>query len=75
MDDYREPRHQIPFNLNPQRELRIVRLIEPELCESCRFASLTDVRTRNGDVKTILRCRRLDCDNWEMIDNEPVEEV
>lgn len=45
--------------------LKIVRLTEPSLCLSCRYASIATVEMDNGDIRRMLHCKRLDCDNWE----------
>lgn len=53
--------------------LRIVRLIEPALCLSCRFASIATVEMQDSSNRRMLHCKRLDCDNWqtEEIDETP----
>lgn len=43
------------------RALRIVTLLEPELCEDCRFARIA----RDEREQPFLVCTRLDCDNWD----------
>ena len=48
-----------------RRELVVVRLIEPELCLSCRFRMLAEVQFEDETVQTMTRCTRLDCDNWD----------
>jgi hypothetical protein len=48
-----------------KRELKVVRLLEPELCTRCRFADIADVEMADGRVQRMLYCRRLDCDNWD----------
>lgn len=45
--------------------LRIVRLIEPALCLSCRFASIATVEMQDSSNRRMLHCKRLDCDNWQ----------
>jgi hypothetical protein len=52
--------------------LRIVRLVEPALCLSCRFASIANVEMQDSSNKRMLHCKRLDCDNWQ---HEDVEET
>lgn len=51
--------------------LRIVRLMAPALCLSCRFASIATVEMQDGTNRRMLHCKRLDCDNWQ---TEEVEE-
>ena len=45
--------------------LKIVRLMEPALCLSCRFATIATVEMEDTSSRRMLHCRRLDCDNWE----------
>ncbi|GAB4121760.1 MAG: hypothetical protein Fur0036_07190 [Fimbriimonadaceae bacterium] len=47
------------------RQLKVVRLIEPELCLECRFAQMADVEMADGSQQRMIHCRRLDCDNWD----------
>ena len=54
-----------------RRQLKIVRLLEPELCLECRFAQTADVETANGSHQRMIYCRRLDCDNWDIVNAEP----
>jgi hypothetical protein len=53
--------------------LRIVRLVEPALCLSCRFASIATVEMQDNSNRRMLHCKRLDCDNWqtEEVDEAP----
>lgn len=46
-------------------KLKIVRLLEPSLCLSCRHASIANVEMTNGTSRRMLHCKRLDCDNWQ----------
>ena len=46
-------------------KLKIVRLMEPALCLSCRFATIATVEMEDTSSRRMLHCRRLDCDNWE----------
>ena len=46
-------------------KLRIVRLLEPSLCLSCRHAAIATVEMANGSSRRMLHCKRLDCDNWQ----------
>lgn len=48
-----------------ERNLKVVRLIEPELCLECRFAQMAEVQLKNGETQKMIHCRRLDCDNWD----------
>lgn len=57
------------------RQLKIVRLLEPELCLECRFAKTADVETENGTTQRMIYCRRLDCDNWDIVNAEPAKSV
>ena len=58
-----------------RRELKIVRLLEPELCLECRFAKVADVEAQDGNVQRMVYCRRLDCDNWDIMSAEPARSV
>lgn len=58
-----------------KRELKVVRLLEPELCMRCRFADIADVEMADGRVQRMLYCRRLDCDNWDYSSAEPAKRV
>lgn len=58
-----------------RRELRVVRLLEPDLCEECRFAQQADVETADGNMQRMLYCKRLDCDNWDYSSAEPAVRV
>lgn len=48
-----------------RRQMKVVRLLEPDLCEGCAFANLAKVRLETGKVVTAVRCTRMDCDNWD----------
>lgn len=50
---------------NENTKLRIVRLLEPSLCLSCRHAAIATVEMENGSNRRMLHCKRLDCDNWQ----------
>ena len=54
-------------------KLKIVRLMDPTLCASCRFASVANVEMADGANRKMLHCKRLDCDNWEFeaVSEEP----
>lgn len=58
-----------------RRELRVVRLIEPDLCTGCRFAHQAEVETQDGRRQRMIYCRRLDCDNWDYSSAEPAVNV
>lgn len=58
-----------------RRELKVVRLLEPELCMRCRFADFADVELADGQVRRMLYCRRLDCDNWDYSSAEPARRI
>lgn len=48
-----------------KKQLRVVRLIEPELCLECRFGNKAEVEMADGSIQQMIHCRRLDCDNWD----------
>ena len=58
-----------------RRQLKIVRLLEPELCLECRFAQMAEVESADGTVQRMVYCKRLDCDNWDFSSAEPVKAV
>ena len=59
----------------PRKHLKIVRLLEPELCLDCRFAQMADVEGEDGGLKRMIYCRRLDCDNWDFTGAENARQV
>lgn len=58
-----------------RRQLKVVRLIEPEMCLECRFAKFADVEMGDGSTQNMIYCRRLDCDNWDYTNVEPAKSV
>lgn len=58
-----------------RRQLKVVRLLEPELCLECRFAKTADVEMEDGNYHRMVYCRRLDCDNWDIVNAEPAKSV
>ena len=58
-----------------KRELRIVRLMDPEMCLGCAFSRIAEVEDSHGDRSRMIQCRRLDCDNWETVGAEGVRSV
>lgn len=58
-----------------KRQLKIVRLLEPEMCLDCRFAKMADVENAEGVVQRMIYCRRLDCDNWDFSSAEAAKSV
>ena len=48
-----------------RKNLKVVKLIEPDLCLECRFAQTAQVEMQDGTVQRMVHCRRLDCDNWD----------
>jgi hypothetical protein len=57
------------------RNLKIVRLLEPELCTECRFAQKAEVEGADGTTQRMVFCRRLDCDNWDFSSAETAKSV
>jgi hypothetical protein len=45
----------------------IVGLIDPKMCEACRFTGMEIVPQSDGSIRRVLRCRRKDCDNWTTV--------
>ena len=58
-----------------KRQLRVVRLLEPEICLECRFGQRAEVELQNGTVQPMIYCKRLDCDNWDYSSAEPAKNV
>ncbi|MBX3114424.1 MAG: hypothetical protein KF824_05625 [Fimbriimonadaceae bacterium] len=58
-----------------KRNLKVVRLIEPELCLECRFANTAEVELENGTFQRMIHCRRLDCDNWDYSSAEAAKSI
>lgn len=56
-----------------QKQLKVVRLLEPDLCLECRFARIADVEMSDGSTQRMIYCRRLDCDNWDYASAEPAK--
>jgi hypothetical protein len=58
-----------------KRQLRVVRLLEPELCLDCRFGQRAEVELNDGSTQQMIYCKRLDCDNWDYSSAEPAKSV
>lgn len=58
-----------------RKQLKIVRLLEPEMCFDCRFAHMAEVEDESGLFQTMVYCKRLDCDNWDHASAEPAKSV
>lgn len=58
-----------------RRNLKIVRLIEPDLCLDCQFNKPANVETIDGMTQRMIYCRRLDCDNWDFADAERAKSI
>ena len=52
--------------------LKVIRLITPEMCASCRFSRMATVTTESRGVERLINCTRLDCDNWDIRSQEPI---
>ena len=50
--------------------MRVIRLIEPEICVSCRFSDVATVTLASGHRQRMIYCRRGDCDNWDLASSE-----
>jgi len=57
---------------NERTQLKIVRLIEPALCLSCKHAAIATVEMANGTSRRMLHCKRLDCDNWQSEETDDI---
>jgi hypothetical protein len=58
-----------------QNNMKVVRLLNPQMCVSCRFAQVADVETARGGKQRMIYCRRLDCDNWDTASAEAATDV
>jgi hypothetical protein len=58
-----------------QKDLKVVRLLEPELCLRCRFAKRASVAREDGTMQRMVYCTRLDCDNWDYQSAEEATDV
>ena len=58
-----------------ERQLRIVRLLDPEMCLACTFCRIAEVEDAKGANSRMIQCRRLDCDNWDTSEAAPVRSV
>lgn len=58
-----------------KRQLKVVRLLEPEMCLECRFGQRAEVELDDGSQQAMIYCRRLDCDNWDYGSVEPARNV
>jgi len=48
-----------------KRSLKVVRLLEPDMCDACRFRQTVAIEYGDGEIEKVIHCRRLDCDNWD----------
>lgn len=58
-----------------KRQLKVVKLLEPDLCLECRFAQMASVEMKDGTTQRMIHCRRLDCDNWDYSSAESAKGV
>ncbi len=58
-----------------KRQLRVVKLLEPEICLECRFGQRAEVELNDGSLQQMIYCKRLDCDNWDYASAEPAKSV
>lgn len=58
-----------------RRQLKVVRLLEPEMCLECRFAHTADVELEDGSSQQMIYCKRLDCDNWDIVSAEAAKSI
>lgn len=48
-----------------RQNIKLVKLLNPSLCDDCPFRSVAQVKTQDGEWKSVTYCRRKDCDNWD----------
>ena len=58
-----------------KRQLKVVKLMDPEMCNDCRFAQTALVKVKGGLEVPMVKCTRLDCDNWIVESAEEVESI
>ena len=54
---------------------KVVRLLDPSMCLSCRFSQMAEVEIVDGGKQRMIYCQRLDCDNWDTSSTEVVTNV
>lgn len=59
----------------PRKKLKVIKLIEPDLCLDCRFARIATVKMSDESTRRMIHCKRLDCDNWDFQDVEAADSV
>lgn len=55
-----------------QKQKKLIRLLEPHICLSCRFADIKTMNILNEGKQYVIHCKRADCDNWDYSDIQPV---
>ncbi len=48
--------------------VKIVKIIDHKICLPCRHAAMVETVLADGSVRRMLHCKRLDCDNWQVIE-------
>jgi hypothetical protein len=48
---------------NNKTQRGIVRLLDPDLCSTRRFAAFAMVKLKDGSSREMMHCKRADCDN------------
>ena len=59
----------------PRNNLKVVKLLNPNMCLDCRFAQMAEVTMTDGRNQRMIHCSRLDCDNWDYSTAEEASEV
>jgi hypothetical protein len=57
------------------RSMKVIVLLEPDLCIDCRFAKMATVTLESGEQQRMINCTRLDCDNWSLEDVQTIKDV
>lgn len=50
--------------------MKIVKLLEPDLCLECAACELAEYTMPSGYSGRMIKCLRLDCDNWSVEETE-----
>ena len=45
------------------------------MCLECRFAHTADVELEDGSMQQMIYCKRLDCDNWDVVSAEAAKSI
>ena len=55
------------------KKMKLVSLLNPEMCADCRFAKTCQIELQNGNKQMVTHCYRGDCDNWDLTNAEDIK--